>query len=321
LGDNRRTVAEGARTLVTGGAGFIGSHLVERLVAGGASVTVLDDLKSGPPRNLAAVLDRVEVVRGDVTTTLVDPGFVAGFDVVFHLAANPYIPPSVDDPLFDFELNLGTTLRLLEALRAAPRGPRLVFTSSAAVYGNPRRLPIREDDPTVPISPYGVSKLAAERYVAVYADLYDLTCSSVRLFSVYGPRQRKQVVYDLLDRLHADPERLEVYGDGTQERDFVFVGDVADAMVAVADRAPGRGEAINVASGTSTSIAALVGELSGAMGVHPELVWSGSVRPGDAQNWSVDTAALNALPFAAAVPLADGLRATLAWYEADRREG
>lgn len=304
--------------LVTGGAGFIGSHLVERLVAAGADVAVLDHVRSGAPRNLAAVVDRVTLLQGDVVTTLADPAFVQGYDVVFHLAANPYIPPSVENPVFDFELNLGATLRLLEALRVAPRGPRLVFVSSAAVYGDPRRLPIHEDDPTVPISPYGVSKLAAERYVAVYADLYDLACSSVRLFSVFGPRQRKQVVFDLIDRLHADPDRLEVYGDGTQARDFVYVVDVADAMIAVADRAPARGEAINVASGTSTSIAGLVEGLTAAMGIRPEVVWSGAVRPGDAQRWGVDIATLRALPFAPAWSLADGLRATIDWYDADR---
>lgn len=306
--------------LVTGGAGFIGSHLVERLVGAGADVTVLDHLRSGEPRNLATVADRLTLVRGDVATILAEPSFVEGFDVVFHLAANPYIPPSVENPVFDFELNLGATLRLLEALRLAPRGPRLVFVSSAAVYGNPRRLPIHEDDPTVPISPYGVSKLAAERYVAVYADLYDLACSSVRLFSVFGPRQRKQVVYDLIDRLHADPTRLEIFGDGTQERDFVYVGDVVDAMIAVADRAPARGEAINVASGTTTSIADLVAGLTTAMGIGPELVWSGSVRPGDAQRWSVDITALRSLSFDPAWSLADGLRSTIDWFVAAPRE-
>lgn len=307
--------------LVTGGAGFIGSHLVERLVAGGARVTVLDHLRSGAPRNLAAVVDRVALVQADVVTTLADPAFVQEFDVVFHLAANPYIPPSVENPVFDFELNLGATLHLLEALRVAPRGPRLVFVSSAAVYGNPRRVPIREDDPTVPISPYGVSKLAAERYVAVYADLYDLPCSSVRLFSVYGPRQRKQVVFDLIHRLRSDPFRLDVFGDGTQERDFVYVVDVADAMIAVADLAPARGEAINVASGTSTSIAGLVEGLTTAMDIRPEVVWSGSVRPGDAERWAVDLAVLRALPFAPVWTFADGLRATIDWYDAAQREG
>ena len=314
--DDRRTVADGARVLVTGGAGFIGSHLVERLVEGGAAVTVLDHHAAGPPRNLAGVADRLEVVRGDAATVLADPEFVVRFDVVFHLAANPYIPPSVEDPLFDFERNLMTTLRLLEALRTAPRGPRLVFTSSAAVYGNPRRYPIREDDPTVPISPYGVSKLAAERYAAVYADLYDVPCSSVRLFSVYGPRQRKQVVYDLVDRLRTEPRRLEVHGNGTQERDFVFVADVADAMIAVADRAPARGEAINVASGTSTSIAGLVEALTTQMGLDPEVVWSGSVRPGDAETWVVDTETLRTLGCTPTWSLADGLAATIEWYDA-----
>jgi len=309
-------ISDGTRVVVTGGAGFIGSHLVECLVGRGAAVTVVDDLATGNPRNLEGVAASIELHGGGVRDAVTDPDFLAGFDVVFHLAANPYIPPSVDDPTFDFELNLGTTFRLLEALRVAPRRPRLVFTSSAAVYGNPRRLPIHEDDPTVPISPYGVSKLAGERYAAVFANLYDLSCSSVRLFSVYGPRQRKQVVFDLLDRISQGPDRLEVYGDGTQERDFVFVRDVANAMVMVAERAPGRGEAYNVASGTVSSIAELVTALCGSLDAAPEIVYSGLVGPGDAEKWSVDISALRSLGFSPDWDLAAGLAATRDWYRA-----
>jgi UDP-glucose 4-epimerase len=310
--------AEDARALVTGGAGFIGSHLVERLVDFGARVTVVDDLSTGRLENLRGVMSRIDLDVRPLGTVLNEPGVLLDCDVIFHLAANAYIPPSVDDPAYDYGLNLETTFRLLEVLRRAERRPRLVNTSSAGVYGNPERLPIRESDPTVPISPYGVSKLAAERYVAVYSQLYGIPASSVRLFSVYGPRQRKQVVYDLIDRLARDPCRVEVIGDGTQERDFVYVDDVATAMILVSEHAPARGEALNVASDSTHSISQLVSGICDAMELRPEIAYTGQVRPGDAERWSVDTSALRMLGYEARTSLVKGLRATWDWYRAGR---
>jgi UDP-glucose 4-epimerase len=306
------------RVLVTGGAGFIGSHLVESLVDRGAQVVVVDDLSTGRIENLEAVAARIDFDHRPLGEVLNEPDFVVGFDVIFHLAANPYIPPSVEDPWYDFGLNLDMTFRLLEVLRRGARRPRLVNTSSAAVYGNPQRLPIQESDPTVPISPYGVSKLSAERYVAVYSQLYGIPASSVRLFSVYGPRQRKQVVFDLFDRLERETGRLKVIGDGTQERDFSFVGDVAAAMILVAEQAPAVGEVFNVASGNSHSIAQLVSCICDALALRPEVCFTGEVRPGDADRWVVDASALRALGYEARTTLVQGLQATRDWYRAER---
>jgi UDP-glucose 4-epimerase len=301
--------------LVTGGAGFVGSHLVDRLVARGDHVTVVDDLTTGRVENLAAVASQVSLRQADAAVLLRDePELFTTADVIFHLAGNPYIPPSVEYPPFDYRLNLQLVFDLLETLRVAERGPRLVFASSAAVYGNPVRLPMHEADPTVPISPYGVSKLAAERYVAVYSELYGLPATSLRFFSVNGPRQHKQVVFDLLDRVARDPARLEVLGDGTQERDFAFVGDVADALLFVAEHAPGRGEALNVASGATHSISELVAAICATLDVTPEVRFTGSVRPGDAERWAVDLTALRALGFKPQTTLAEGLAATRDWY-------
>jgi UDP-glucose 4-epimerase len=303
---------------VTGGAGFIGSHLVERLVDQGAHVAVVDDLSTGRLENLGGVMSHIEFDARPLTALLDEPALVLDHDVIFHLAGNAYIPPSVEDPAYDYGRNLDTTFRLLELLRGAERPPRLVNTSSAAVYGDPQRLPIRESDPTVPISPYGVSKLSAERYVGVYSQLYGIPASSVRLFSVYGPRQRKQVVYDLVDRLARDPSRLEVIGDGTQERDFAYVDDVAAAMLLVAREAPGAGEVYNVASGGTHSIAQLVSHLCAAMEVQPRITYTGTVRPGDAERWSVDTSTLRVLGHRACTSLTQGLGATWDWYRAER---
>mgnify|MGYP005852722981 CR=1 FL=1 len=308
----------GSRALVTGGAGFIGSHLVEKLVADGVQVTVADNFATGRLENLARVQHNVELVIGDLTDLLrlkrIDLG---SYDYIFHLAANPYIPPSVENPAYDYHANLENTFLLLEALRSLAHPPRLVNASSAAVYGNPTRLPIRETDPTVPISPYGVSKLAAERYAAVYCHIYGIPSVSMRFFSVFGPRQRKQVIFDLLCKLRADPTRIEVLGDGSQQRDFCYVTDVVQSLVLAATRAPAGGETYNVASGTSVSIAELITAWCEVLGVSPELHYTGSIRPGDAEKWEVDISRLKSLGYTARTSLKEGLTAIRDWYDAD----
>ena len=239
---------------------------------------------------------------------------VDAFDFVFHLAGNAYVPPSVESPDYDFHLNLETTFVLLEHLRRAKSPPALIFASSAAVYGNPMKVPIHEDDPTIPISPYGVSKLAAERYVAVYNKLYDIPTVSMRLFSAFGPRQKKQIVYDLLAKLDQDPTRLSVLGDGTQERDFLYVADLVDAMLLVAERAPKRGEVYNVASGVSVTITELVETICEEVRIRPRIEYTGSTRPGDANRWVVDMSKLRALGYDPKVNLSEGLQLTSEWY-------
>jgi len=302
--------------LVTGGAGFIGSHLVEQLVAAGAKVTVLDSLATGHMENLQSVMSRIQWVVGDLSDLLrIKKLNVADYRFVFHLAANPYIPPSVENPAYDYHANLENTFALLEALRQVQNPPRLVNASSAAVYGNPARLPIHEGDPTVPISPYGVSKLSAERYVAVYSALYSIPATSLRLFSVYGPRQRKQVVFDLLRKIKTNPNRIEVYGDGTQMRDFVFVLDVVQAMMLAAVKAPARGEAYNVASGVTHSINDIVRALCEICQVSPTIAYTGHVRPGDAEKWEVDITQLKPLGYEPQYPLKMSLTAIKEWYD------
>jgi len=302
--------------LVTGGAGFIGSHLVELLVDASAQVTVFDTLGSGARDNLASVADDVTLLEYDVREIDWEAYLSENnTDVVFHFAANAYVPPSVESPSFDYETNFAATFRLLEALRRSQWPGRMVFASSAAVYGNAVRVPIREDDPTVPISPYGVGKLAAERYLAVFAKLYGLRLASVRFFSAYGPRQRKQVVFDLLAKLSKDRDKLFIHGDGTQVRDFLYVKDAARSAMIVAANGELNGEAYNVGAGREYTIETLAKSLCNLTGLNPAFHYSGANRPGDPEKLVVDITWLESIGYTPRFEFEEGLTAVVQWFE------
>jgi UDP-glucose 4-epimerase len=314
LGDSFDWTAKSV--LVTGGAGFIGSHLVELLVEAGANVTVWDMLSTGRRDNLAAVADSITLTEADVCVADWQ-GYLAEqpTDVIFHFAANAYVPPSVESPSFDCETNFAPTFRLLDDLRQMQWPGRMVFASSAAVYGNPVRVPIREEDPTVPISPYGAGKLAAERYLAVFARLYGLKLASVRFFSAYGPRQRKQVIFDLLTKMSNDHGQLLIHGDGTQVRDFLYVKDAALSAMTVAAEAELGGEAYNVGAGREYTIATVVKSLCDLTGLNPELRYTGTNRPGDPESLVVDIAKLELLGYRPRFEFEEGLATVLTWFE------
>jgi len=303
------------KVLVTGGAGFIGSHLVEQLATAGAAVMVVDNLSTGRRENLLSVDGAVQVHEQDIRQVAWEK-VLSGqqYDVIFHLAANAYVPPSVERPAWDYEINLAGTFRLLEVLRSLKWPGVLLYASSAAVYGDPVRMPIHEDDPTVPISPYGVAKLAAERYIAVYSQLYGLRAALLRFFSVYGPRQYKQVVYDLIQKIVQNPYELFIHGDGTQMRDFNYVEDTVRAMMLVAECGVLRGEVYNVASGRACFIHELAETLCRVMAVQLKFNYSGSVRRGDPDKWSVDISRLTALGYRPKMSLEEGLKRTVEWF-------
>jgi UDP-glucose 4-epimerase len=310
----------GPAVLVTGGAGFIGSHLVEALLHRGAQITILDNLSSGSQANLAGVIDRVDLRRLDLRCDDLRPLLAErGFETIFHLAGNADIPFSVQHPRQDFETNLVTTLNLLEAVREASPPARLIFASSATVYGGASVVPQTEDSPTVPIAPYGVSKLAAERYVAVYARLHGLRTASVRLFSMFGPRLHKQVVYDLMCKIQENPRELFIHGDGTQTRPLTYVADAVQALLVVAQGAALQGEVYNVAGKDTVSIGHLAEMICQRMGVKPRFVYSGSVRPGDAEHWDADISRIKALGYRPYTSLAEGLAETVAWFRREHR--
>lgn len=301
---------------MTGGAGFVGSHLVDALLARRARVAVADNLSTGRLGNLAAVADRVDLVSIDLSRDDLAPLFSKReVSAVFHLAGHANIRASVEDPESDFEKNVRATFRLLEALRRLSPATLLLHASSAAVYGEGSLEPIGEDDPTVPISPYGAGKLASERYVSVYAGVYGLKTGILRLFPAYGSRQRQQVLYDFLVKLRANSSELLIAGDGSQMRDFVHVFDVVAAFLAVAEQGRLAGEAYNVSGGEPIRIRELAERVASCLGVSPRLVFGSEPTRGDGQHWIADTTRIRALGYLPEMPLERGLPETIRWFQ------
>jgi len=304
------------KVLVTGGCGFLGSHLVERLVAAGALVTVFDSMRGGPATNLEGVADRVRLVRGDVRNRSDVEAALRETrpDVVYHLAANASVPGSVEDPAYDFEANAVGTFVVLDVLRVLGLKPRVVLASSGAVYGQPDRFPITEDFPLRPISPYGTSKLCAEHIARMFLDVYGIPSVIARIFNSYGPRVPRYIVYDFLQKLRRDPTRLEILGDGKQQRDFTYVTDTVAGVVLLAEKGE-PGEAYNITSGQNHSVTELATMLVSVLGLKDvQFVYTGSSWAGDAQYWKVDNSRLHGLGFDEGVPLCEGLRRTVEWF-------
>jgi UDP-glucose 4-epimerase len=303
---------DGVKALVTGGAGFIGSHLVDALVARGDSVVVIDDLSTGRRENLALAGDRVRLIEGCVTDRAAVDAAMAGCEVVFHQAAVASVPATIDRPVHTNRVNFGGTLNVLEAARAAG-ARRVVFASSAALYGDVGDTPCHEGMAPNPQSPYAVEKLGSEHYVRVWAELFGLETVALRYFNVFGPRQDPSSAYSGVISIFVDRLRRglvpTIYGDGEQTRDFVYVGDVVAANLAAADveRAPGL--VCNIGRGDTTTLNTLYGHLAAILGGPPAPSY-GPTRAGDIRHSraNVDRAAA-LLGWCAQVPVAEGLRA------------
>ncbi len=305
------------RALVTGGAGFIGSNVAKLLLEEGNDVVVLDDLSSGYRENVEW-LGGVDFVHGDIRNEAVVSAAAEGVEVVFHLGASVGNVRSIDHPIDDSEVNVIGTLRILEAAR---RGGvrKVVFSSSAGIFGELKHLPIREDHPVEPDSPYGASKLAAEKHCLAYSKLYDLDVVCLRYFNVYGVNQRYDAYGNVIPifahrLLQGLP--LVVHDDGEQTRDFVNVQDVARANLAAAAQ-NGLSGAFNIASGTSITINRLVELMADAAGIAPA-VEHGPRRKGDVRHSLADiSAAQSAFGYRPTVDLAGGLREYLEWVRSE----
>ena len=313
----------GKRALVTGGAGFIGSHVADAYLERGFAVTVLDDLSSGSRDNLPA---GVEFVEGDIRTTdaarLLREG---SFDVVSHLAAQIDVRKSVADPAHDASINIVGTLNLLEAIRASGRPTRFIFSSTGgALYGDFVTPPNEEEFSKDPESPYGIAKLSAEYYMAYYGRLHGLESVALRYANVYGPRQNPHgeagVVAIFCNRI-LESRPMTVFGDGLQTRDYVFVKDVAKANIAAATRdvpPAGRLDArgFNIGTGVGTTVVDLARTLNAVAGTSVP-VEHAAARPGEQQRSvvKIDRAA-RLLDWRPRVTLEQGIRETFEWFAA-----
>jgi UDP-N-acetylglucosamine 4-epimerase len=308
--------------LVTGGAGFIGSHIVEELVGRGARVRVLDNFITGKRENIAPFLDRIELIEGDIRELETCRRAVRDIDYVLHQAALPSVPRSLEEPILVNEINVTGTLTLLWASLGA-KIRRFVFASSSSVYGDDPRLPQQEGSEGRPLSPYALSKLIGENYCRLFYHVYGLETVALRYFNIFGPRQDPFSQYAAAIPLFVTSlfsgERPRIFGDGEQSRDFTYVANAVEANLRAAEApAAALGSAFNIACGERTTVNAVVKEINRLAGnlIEPIHV---DPRPGDIRHSFADISrARTILRFEPRVDFRAGLETTLAWYRERR---
>ena len=303
------------KVIVTGGAGFIGSHLVEALVKQGCRVTVIDDFSTGKPDNIKSITKDIELIKGSVTDLpLLQKAFKSA-DFVFHLAAIASVPQSVANPAASHAVNNTGTLNALQAA-AQNKVKKFVFMSSAAIYGDTPTMPIKEDMDPRPKSPYAVDKLSAEYYCRVFQDIYALPGISLRCFNVYGPRQDPNVEYaaaiPLFIRLALAGKPIVIYGDGQQTRDYVYVKDVVAANI-LAARSSVTG-IFNISSGVSITINELTALIIKLTGNKSKIIYE-KPRPGDIVHSLADITKATAFGYRPAYAMEAGLAETIKYHK------
>jgi nucleoside-diphosphate-sugar epimerase len=301
--------------LVTGGAGFIGSHLAEELLRRGHRVRVADSLITGKRANLD-VIAAAEFLEGDLAEAAFAETACAGMDYVLHQAAIPSVPRSVDDPITCNRANITATLNVLVAARQAGV-KRLVYAGSSSAYGDTPTLPKREDMPASPKSPYALQKLVGEQYCRMFTELYGFETVTIRYFNVFGPRQDPGSPYSGVISLFATAlpagKQPVIYGDGEQTRDFTYIANVVDGVLKACEAPKAAGEVINVATGLRISLNELLNTLNKIVGTNLAPVYR-DTRAGDVRDSQADISKAKALlGYTPRVNLEDGLRLTLDW--------
>ncbi len=297
--------------LVTGGAGFIGSHIVDALLARGDSVRVLDNLSSGRLENLSGVMDNIKFIEGDICDEIAAQKAAAGVELIFHLAGMVSVPESMEKPLEAELINAAGTLNILNAAKAAGVR-RLVFSSTCAVYGDEPTLPKIETMPPHPQSPYAISKLAAEAYSRLFNESFGLETAILRYFNVFGPRQDPSSAYSGVISIFVDKMLSgispTIFGDGQQSRDFVFVEDVARANLLASEVHQAAGKLFNIGTGGQISINQLFETLSGIFNFDSKPIYK-PARPGDIRHsYANPTLANTVLGWSARFSFEEGLR-------------
>jgi nucleoside-diphosphate-sugar epimerase len=305
-----------ANYLVTGGAGFIGSHLVEELVRRGERVRVVDSLITGKRQNLSHV-PAVDFMEGDLADPEIAQRAVKGMDYVLHQAAIPSVPRSVEDPITSNRANIDASLNVLVAARDAGV-KRVVYAGSSSAYGNTPTLPKVETMPTAPLSPYALQKLVAEQYCRMVTDLYGLETVTIRYFNVFGPRQDPSSPYSGVISLFisalCDGRQPTIYGDGEHTRDFTYVANVVDGVLRACTAPAAKGEVINVATGVRISLNTLFNTVRQLVGTNVEPLY-GEPRAGDVKDSQADISkARRVLGYEPSVTFEEGLEKTVAWY-------
>lgn len=309
------------KCLVTGGGGFIGNHLVRAMLDRGDSVRVLDNFSTGRRVNIPDIIDRIELIEGDIRSFHIVRQAVEGVDVIFHEAALPSVPRSINDPITTHEVGVNGTLNLLQSARECGSG-RIVFASSSSVYGNTVELPKHEMMTPAPLSPYAISKLAGEHYCQVFFQLYGVETVALRYFNVFGPRQDPTSQYSAVIpkfiQAMNQGERPVIFGDGEQSRDFTYIDNVVHANILAATAESGvAGQVFNAACHGQITLNDLVGALNDALGTSIEPIYM-EPRLGDIKH---SFAAIDKLKKATGyepqVSFAEGIRRTAEWYIAN----
>ncbi|MBX3279478.1 MAG: SDR family oxidoreductase [Acidobacteria bacterium] len=309
--------------LVTGGAGFIGSHLVSALLARGDRVRVIDNLATGKLSNIAPLLNRIEFIRADISDFDSIREAFEGVPVVFHQAAVPSVPRSVADPRLNHEANVNGTFNVLMAAREAG-ARRVVFATSSSVYGGTSGLPKREDMAPAPLSPYAAAKLAGEYYCRVFSESYGLETIALRYFNVFGPRQDPTSAYSgVISKFITTllcGERPAIFGDGEQTRDFTYIDNVVAANLRAAEIAGACGQVLNIGTGNRTSLKQLLAALQRIIGtsIEPEYRPARQAEPRDSQ--ADISLARQLLGYEPCVSFDDGLKQTVDWYREQTAE-